>query len=236
MILRINPHGQTQNSNISLFDLFANSYSDPTRVPRALTFPQTHREKRKQGRIFPARGPLGRPHRKTHLIIPPQRGKKPTSLGQGSDVRGCRFLTAELNTQHPQKSQLGWMEDGWDSQLSQEISNPCSTADPPGLPPCVTSFQTPLWQVGEAKVVRISRGFPLETEFPRNSLSERKRSVGYLYSWLIRLPRDGFSRGLVTHGPASPFPDLTGYIHSVSTSFGNSQRCFAIFFSILANP
>lgn len=40
--------------------------------------------------------------------------------------------------------------------------------DPLGLPPCVTPLQTPLWQVGKAKFVRISRGFPLETEFPRN--------------------------------------------------------------------
>lgn len=127
------------------------------------------------------RAPWGGPHRKTHLLIPPQRGKNQTSPGQGNDVRGCRFLTVELNAQHPQKSQLSWMEDGWDSHLSQEISNPCSTADPrrsPGPLLCVTPSQTPLWQVGKAKFVRISRGFPLETEFPRNHTGREEEVSG----------------------------------------------------------
>lgn len=52
--------------------------------------------------------------------------------------------------------------------------------DPLALSLCVTPSQTPLWQVGKAKFVRISRGFPLETEFPRNHTG-REEEVGGIF-------------------------------------------------------
>lgn len=71
----------------------------------------------------------------------------------------------KIHNTHKNPSSVGWRMPGTRSypRKSAILTALLSQGDPPD----VTPSQTPLWQVGKAKFVRISRGFPLETEFPR---------------------------------------------------------------------
>lgn len=85
-----------------------------------------------------------------------------------------------MHNTHKNPSSAGWRRVGTRSypRKSAILAALLTQGDPLALPPCVTPSQTPLWQVGKAELVRISCGFPLEAEFPRNPAGPEEELSG----------------------------------------------------------
>lgn len=248
MIPIINRHWYMLNSDASLFDLQIHSVcSNITQVshsrvlgvygntiqgwgtasllnlpPLTVTFPQIHREKKKQGRIFPCWRPFRyhweTTHKNTSNVIPPLTWEKssiprPEKLCQGLQVsHSCLKYAVSLKI--PSQFVRGWLRL---PALSQEMSNPCRVIVPRRSsgcsPTCDSLYKHRFFDRLRNKCLWEFLVFFPWKQFLRElyclSGKGQAHAVRYLYSWLITLPLYSFSRGLVIHGPTNPFSNLT---------------------------